>query len=136
LHGAITDTEPDGWARRVILRDHAKRRQEAKRTGTDVENRPLNAFDSLLAVDGVSRVGALRFNARFAASFIKVGLANVCSHENGRPRPNARHGSKPVDHKERSRNLPTSHWQIAVVRMTPTPFGLGPWHGTQVARSF
>ena len=32
FHGAIADTEPDGWARRVILRDHAKRRQEAKRT--------------------------------------------------------------------------------------------------------
>ncbi len=25
FHGAIADTEPDGWARRVILRDHAKR---------------------------------------------------------------------------------------------------------------
>jgi hypothetical protein len=100
FHGAIADTEPDGWARRVILCDHAKRRQEAKRTGTDVENRPLNAFGFLLAVDDVSRVGALRFNARFAASFIKVGLANVCSHEGGRPRPNAGHGSKPVDHRE------------------------------------
>ena len=61
FHGAIADTEPDGWARRVILRDHAKRRQEAKRTGADVENRPLNALDFLLAVDDVSRVGALRF---------------------------------------------------------------------------
>jgi serine/threonine-protein kinase HipA len=61
FQGAIADTEPDGWARRVILRDHAKRRQEAKRTGADVENRPLNALDFLLAVDDVSRVGALRF---------------------------------------------------------------------------
>src|SRR5258708_28077682 len=26
FHGAIADTEPDGWAHRVILRDHAKRR--------------------------------------------------------------------------------------------------------------
>uniref|UniRef100_UPI0025FD98E6 HipA N-terminal domain-containing protein n=1 Tax=uncultured Caulobacter sp. TaxID=158749 RepID=UPI0025FD98E6 len=33
FHGAIADTEPDGWARRVILRDHAKRRQEARRAG-------------------------------------------------------------------------------------------------------
>jgi serine/threonine-protein kinase HipA len=27
--GAIADTEPDGWGRRVILRDHAKRREHA-----------------------------------------------------------------------------------------------------------
>ena len=31
FHAAIADTEPDGWGRRVILRDHAKRRQAAKR---------------------------------------------------------------------------------------------------------
>src|SRR5271167_4763676 len=45
FHGAIADTEPDGWARRVILRDHAKRRQETKRTGADVESRLLYALD-------------------------------------------------------------------------------------------
>ena len=28
FHAVIADTEPDGWAKRVILRDHAKRRQE------------------------------------------------------------------------------------------------------------
>jgi serine/threonine-protein kinase HipA len=61
FHGAIADTEPDGWALRVILRDHAKRRQEARRAGSDVENRPLNALDLLLAVDDASRVRALRF---------------------------------------------------------------------------
>src|SRR6478609_9497117 len=27
FHGAFADTEPDGWAKRVFLRDHAKRRQ-------------------------------------------------------------------------------------------------------------
>jgi serine/threonine-protein kinase HipA len=31
FHAAIADTEPDGWAKRVILRDHATRRQEARR---------------------------------------------------------------------------------------------------------
>src|SRR5882724_3242907 len=31
FHGAIADVDPDGWARRVILRDHAKCRQEARR---------------------------------------------------------------------------------------------------------
>jgi serine/threonine-protein kinase HipA len=36
FHGAIADTEPDGWARRVILRDHARRRAEARQTGNDV----------------------------------------------------------------------------------------------------
>jgi serine/threonine-protein kinase HipA len=61
FHGAIADTEPDGWARRVILRDHAKRRQEARRAGVEVESHPLNALDFLLAVDDASRVGALRF---------------------------------------------------------------------------
>ena len=61
FHAAIADTEPDGWGRRVIQRDHAKRRQEARRRGEPVEARPLNAMDYLLAVDDVSRVGALRF---------------------------------------------------------------------------
>ncbi|MGQ0836428.1 MAG: type II toxin-antitoxin system HipA family toxin [Gammaproteobacteria bacterium] len=60
FHGAIADTEPDGWGRRVILRDHAKRRQEAKRTGTNVNATPLHPLDLLLAVDDANRVGALR----------------------------------------------------------------------------
>lgn len=59
--GAIADTEPDGWGRRVILRDHAKRRQEARRAGAGTPPPPLHALDFLLAVDDVSRVGALRF---------------------------------------------------------------------------
>ena len=33
FHPVIADTEPDGWGRRVIQRDHAKRRQEARRGG-------------------------------------------------------------------------------------------------------
>jgi serine/threonine-protein kinase HipA len=60
FHAAIADTEPDGWARRVIMRDHIKRRQELRRDGKE-EAQPLNALDYLLAVDDVSRVGALRF---------------------------------------------------------------------------
>jgi serine/threonine-protein kinase HipA len=59
--GAIADTEPDGWGRRVIMRDHAKRRQQARRSGEAVETRPLTSVDFLLAVDDASRVGALRF---------------------------------------------------------------------------
>jgi serine/threonine-protein kinase HipA len=60
FHAAIADTEPDGWGKRVIQRDHAKRRQHARRAGKIAEARPLNSMDYLLAVDDVSRVGALR----------------------------------------------------------------------------
>jgi len=60
FHAAVADTEPDGWGRRVIQRDHAKRRQEAKKAGRAADTRPLNALDYLLAVDDVSRLGALR----------------------------------------------------------------------------
>lgn len=60
FHAAIADTEPDGWGRRVIQRDHARRRQEARRAGRPVDARPLNGIDYLLAVDDVSRLGALR----------------------------------------------------------------------------
>ncbi len=44
FHGAIADTEPDGWARRVILRDHAKRRALARRRTTS--RSPLSTFFS------------------------------------------------------------------------------------------
>lgn len=60
FHGAIADTEPDGWARRVILRDHAKQREEARRSRVPMESRPLNPLDFLLAVDDTNRAGALR----------------------------------------------------------------------------
>ncbi|MBK8283508.1 MAG: type II toxin-antitoxin system HipA family toxin [Ahniella sp.] len=61
FHGAIADTEPDGWGRKVIQRDHAKQRQHARELGTDFDSRALNHLDFLLAVDDASRVGALRF---------------------------------------------------------------------------
>ena len=61
FHGAFADTEPDGWAKRVILRDHAKRRQTARRAGNEPETVQLQTMDFLLAVDDASRVGALRF---------------------------------------------------------------------------
>ena len=61
FHGAFADTEPDGWAKKVILRDHAKRRQEARRAGKQPESLQLQTIDFLLAVDDASRVGALRF---------------------------------------------------------------------------
>jgi len=58
FHAAIADTEPEGWGRQVILRDHAKRRQSSTEKS---KAEPLNALDFLLAVDDLSRVGALRF---------------------------------------------------------------------------
>lgn len=61
FHGAIADTEPDGWGKRVILRDHGKQRDQARRTGGEIGTRPLNHLDFLLAVDDLSRMGALRF---------------------------------------------------------------------------
>lgn len=61
FHGAIADTEPDGWARRVILRDHAKRRALTRAAGETKDHQPLTPIDFLLTVDDVNRVGALRF---------------------------------------------------------------------------
>jgi serine/threonine-protein kinase HipA len=61
FHAAIADTEPDGWGRRVIMRDHAKRRHESRLEGKAKNDPPLNALDYLLAVDDISRVGSLRF---------------------------------------------------------------------------
>lgn len=61
FHGAFADTEPDGWAKKVIQRDHAKCRQEARRAGNEPESVQLHTIDFLLAVDDTSRVGALRF---------------------------------------------------------------------------
>ncbi|MCK5798632.1 MAG: type II toxin-antitoxin system HipA family toxin [Deltaproteobacteria bacterium] len=61
FHGAIADTEPDGWGRRIILRDHAKQREILKERGQAPEIAVLGELDFLLAVDDESRVGALRF---------------------------------------------------------------------------
>lgn len=54
FHGAIADTAPDAWGRRVIARDHARRRR------ADPQLPALTELDYLLAVDDFSRVGALR----------------------------------------------------------------------------
>lgn len=61
FHGAIADSEPDGWARQVILRAHGKHRREMKERGMPIEDNSLTSLDFLLAVDDFSRVGALRF---------------------------------------------------------------------------
>jgi serine/threonine-protein kinase HipA len=61
FHGAFADSEPDGWGRKVIARDHAKRRESTRRAGTSSLPPVLGALDFLLAVDDDSRMGALRF---------------------------------------------------------------------------
>src|ERR1700679_3072866 len=45
FQAAIADTEPDGWGRRVILRDHAKRRREIRGAGGKVDASPLHSLD-------------------------------------------------------------------------------------------
>lgn len=61
FHAPFADTEPDGWGRRVILRDHAKRRRVQRGAGAPATaDGPLTGLDFLLAVDDIARVGALR----------------------------------------------------------------------------
>lgn len=60
--GAIADTAPDGWGRRVLQRDMVKRRKDA--IG---EVQPLTSIDYLLGVDDRSRIGALRFKDELGA---------------------------------------------------------------------
>ncbi|RKX73564.1 MAG: type II toxin-antitoxin system HipA family toxin, partial [Spirochaetes bacterium] len=47
FHGAIADTEPDGWGRRVILRDHAKQREVARLDNRSVNSSFLGELDFL-----------------------------------------------------------------------------------------
>ena len=53
FHFAFADTAPDTWGRRVIARDHAKRRVAENLS-------PLTELDYLSAVEDFSRMGALR----------------------------------------------------------------------------
>lgn len=64
----IADTEPDAWGRRVIARDHAKRRK------SDPMLQPLTELDYLLAVDDFSRIGALRLRDKSGA-FLRSAVA-------------------------------------------------------------
>jgi serine/threonine-protein kinase HipA len=54
FHYALADTAPDAWGRRVIARAHAKQRRTKPELGA------LTELDYVLAVDDISRVGALR----------------------------------------------------------------------------
>lgn len=61
FHGAIADSESNGWARQVVLRANSKHRKEKKDRGISIDDSPLTSLDFLLAVDDFSRIGALRF---------------------------------------------------------------------------
>ena len=65
FHFAMADTAPDAWGRRVILREHAKRRK------VDASLRELTELDFLLAVDDFSRIGALRLQDR-AGTYLRT----------------------------------------------------------------
>ena len=65
FHHALADTAPDAWGRRVIARAHAKERAKQSELG------PLTELDYLLAVDDVSRVGALRLRDQ-AGNFLRT----------------------------------------------------------------
>ena len=67
FHFALADTQPDAWGRRVIARDHAKRR-------TSENLPPLTEMDYLLAVDDFSRVGALRLRDS-AGNYLRASKA-------------------------------------------------------------
>ena len=54
FHGALADTEPDAWGRRLVARAHARARKKQPELGA------LTELDYLAAVDDFSRVGALR----------------------------------------------------------------------------
>lgn len=60
FHAAIADTEADGWGRRVINRDFAKRRRALIDQRREVPPAALTEWDYLIGVDDFSRVGALR----------------------------------------------------------------------------
>jgi serine/threonine-protein kinase HipA len=78
FHGAIADTEPDGWGRRVILRDHARRREASRAAGASGSPPPpLGALDFLLAVNDDCRIGALRLRDE-AGRFQGGGEDAVC----------------------------------------------------------
>lgn len=67
--GALADTEPDAWGRRVIARAHARRRAHDRSLGA------LTRFDYLAAVDDESRVGALRLCDEHG-TFLRSGVSH------------------------------------------------------------
>ena len=77
--GAIADSAPDGWGRKVILRDHAKRRKAARESGSAHSSQPLGELDFLLSVDDESRVGALRFQDEVVSEVADVNVYGIIS---------------------------------------------------------
>ncbi len=70
VFGFISDTLPDRWGTRLLIR---KEQAEAKEQGREV--RPLYSFDFLKGVDDFTRMGALRFKETVEGDFM-----NTASH--------------------------------------------------------
>ena len=71
---AIADTAPDAWGRRVIARDHARRRKGNTALAA------LTEMDYLLAVDDFSRVGALRLREARAIALLPDHRGRAAQH--------------------------------------------------------
>lgn len=66
LFGSIGDSAPDSWGRMLIRRNA---RQKARKSGSGKHS--LSEIDYLLAVDDLSRMGALRFTLHEQGPFLK-----------------------------------------------------------------
>ena len=62
--GCFADSEPDGWGKKVVLRDRIKRGLKEQPT----------ALDYLLAMHDESRVGAIRFRDQQSGEFLATSL--------------------------------------------------------------
>ncbi|MBV9993514.1 MAG: type II toxin-antitoxin system HipA family toxin [Alphaproteobacteria bacterium] len=71
VFGAIGDSAPDRWGRRLIQREERRRAREAKRPP-----RTLNEADYLLGVSDIARQGALRFSRTEGGPYLAEGGEN------------------------------------------------------------
>jgi serine/threonine-protein kinase HipA len=116
FHGAIADTEPDGWARRVILRDHAKRRESARAQQNPPTINVLGELDFLLAVDDESRVGALRFQD-------EEGIIQGASSDSGRRTPPLLELRQLIASSQAVETSTETAWDLAYLRGRATSLG-------------
>ena len=116
FHGAIADTEPDGWGRRVILRDHARRREAARSQHHAARMDVLGELDFLLAVDDESRVGALRFRD-------EEGLFQGASGDGGRRTPPLLELRQLLASSQAVETSTDTAWDLAYLRGRATSLG-------------
>ena len=68
MFGALGDSAPDRWGRRLIARNEARRARDAGRA-----SRAPREVDFLLGVSDITRQGALRFSRRDGGPFVAEG---------------------------------------------------------------